>query len=619
MTAAAIPLDPALAGADPLTVEPRVPRAAGTPCVVELVRNTGFTRSTFAEPFFYMPPPACPGPWAKVLLVVELTGERPPRATSANIEITLNNDLVPGGVSPGTVFVGAPQENARTPLWRLERDITHLASALTAPQTGYLLASDDNPLYDDDYLPIGARTARLLFYPASVQTPAQRTPDAVYALAPLHATDATPRAAATLTLPRNVERAYLDVTAQALGGAQRFWFACVPQAAASAHPTLLSKFALGDAHARMRTPTQGCTGGSFREVEIRIDGQRAGLAPLFPWLPSTLHPQFGSALDDPAPGVQALNFMPFRVDLTPFAALLSDGAPHTVEAVVVAGEPAGTAYVTGQLLLYLDRGRVQVTGAVTRNTLAAQPAAPNVRNELRRVEETVDGRIITTARRDYVIEGYVDTSRGRIHSRVWQSSRFANTQTFRVSGHDPATLWWDDPYKHDYLQTVRLSSTLDRGSRRTLRGVLLAEDREFVSYPLILDYRHAGMLVPGEFGDTFISHVFEAEAHQARGVRAAHVRPGMPPYRTALADVFDARHAWQRTDTAPGARSTRASRRSYGFTDTFGSCYAAMLATADGQLTERTRGTTCPGSRNALRWYAHADGSPDGLDWARQR
>lgn len=617
-TYAAPALDPRLAGADPLTVEPRVPRAAGTPCVVELFRNSGFMRIALAEPFFYIPPAACRGPWSKVVLVLELTGERPMNAPSANIQVTFDNGFTSGAPAPGTLFVGAPQEHAGLPLWRLERDVTDYSALLSQPQTVYLAASDDNTVYEDEYLPVGVRAGKLVFYPATAKTPAPRVPDAVVGLGAHHWWDGSPRASATVALPRNIERAYLDVSAQALGGAARAWFACLPQDAIAAYPTLRSVFALGDARDRRRAPQQGCAGGSFREVEVRIDGRRAGLAPLYPWLPSNLHARFPGSLDGVAPSAQALNFMPFRIDLSPFAALLSDGATHTVEAVMVSGEPAGTAFVSGQLLLFLDHGRAQVTGAVTRNTLADQPAAPQVTSTLAQDGEVVGGTIATRAIRQYAITGYVDTSRGRVHHTVWQRNYFNNVQTLQVSGPDPGTLWHEDAYKHDYLQKVRLSSTIDRVSRSVRGGAVLREDREYVTYPLSLDYRHAGTLVPGTFEDELVTQVFAARVHHGRGLRASHARPAMATYRRKLSDVFTASHAWQRTDRPAGLHTHWSSERTYLYTDSLGGCYSAALTTAAGALTGRTRGQACPNGTNALRWHAHPDGSPDGMGWAAQ-
>lgn len=70
------------------------------------------------------------------------------------------------------------------------------------------------------------------------------------------------------------------------------------------------------------------------------------------------------------------------------------------------------------MLLHLDRGSVQVTGGVVRNTLADQPARPQVTSTLAAADETVQGELATTARRHYVIEGVVRTSRGRVRHTV---------------------------------------------------------------------------------------------------------------------------------------------------------------------------------------------------------
>jgi hypothetical protein len=70
-------LAPSAAGADPLQVEPRVPRASGSPCVVTLFRDMPIPVMSIYDPnFSYTPPSACPGPWAKVKLIVQLSGPR---------------------------------------------------------------------------------------------------------------------------------------------------------------------------------------------------------------------------------------------------------------------------------------------------------------------------------------------------------------------------------------------------------------------------------------------------------------------------------------------------------------------------------------------------------------
>ena len=116
----------------------------------------------------------------------------------------------------------------------------------------------------------------------------------------------TDQLASTLQLPTNVERAYLDVITQSQIG-DEFWHTRVPN----------------DVTAEL----QSCGSTAFREGEVSIDGQPAGVAPVYPWIyTGGVDPLFW----EPIPGVQTLNFVPYRVDLTPFAGVLSNGQAHTV-------------------------------------------------------------------------------------------------------------------------------------------------------------------------------------------------------------------------------------------------------------------------------------------------
>ena len=156
--------------------------------------------------------------------------------------------------------------------------------------------------------------------------------------------------APTFNLPANVEAAYLDVIPQSQSG-DEFWYTCVPDDVAG---ELFS-----------------CGGTSFREAEVTIDGQPAGVAPVYPWI-------FTGGIDPllwrPIPSVQTLNFVPYRVDLTPFAGVLSNGQPHQVGVSVYNAN--NYFLVAASLLLYLDHGATHVTGAVTAEhpRRAPQPA-----------------------------------------------------------------------------------------------------------------------------------------------------------------------------------------------------------------------------------------------------
>src|SRR6185437_119902 len=129
----------------------------------------------------------------------------------------------------------------------------------------------------------------------------------------------------------------------------------------------------------------------------------------------------------PVPGAQTMNFMPYRVDLSPFAGVLSDGAQHTV-ALSVAG--ANNYFSTATLLVYQDPHKKQVSGQVTRNTLVGQAPVPTIASTL---DGTGTGDITTNLSRHFVIEGYVDTSHGRVQNSVDQTVSFADTQAFTIN------------------------------------------------------------------------------------------------------------------------------------------------------------------------------------------
>ena len=118
---------------------------------------------------------------------------------------------------------------------------------------------------------------------------------------------------------------------------------------------------------------------------------------------------------------------------------------------------------------------------MTNNTLgAANPTETNTLAQTTftctwdstRVCHRLTGTVTTRSRRDFRIDGYVDTSRGRIRSSVIQSNRFTNAVTWDVTG--PEVLNRD--YEGAFLQKVRLASNVDRTSYRTLGNTLSSQN-----------------------------------------------------------------------------------------------------------------------------------------------
>ncbi|MGA8507515.1 MAG: peptide-N4-asparagine amidase [Candidatus Sulfotelmatobacter sp.] len=210
----------------------------------------------------------------------------------------------------------------------------------------------------------------------------------------------TDQLATTFTLPTNTERVYLDLVTENQS-TDETWWGCFPNDLSS----------INDVY--------GCGNTNFRETEVTIDGQPAGIAPVSPWVFT------GDLPDDwmPTPGVQTLEFVPYRVNLTPFASLLSNGQPHTIALSVFNDDSYFSA--TASLLLFLDQGTTQITGAVTENTLTSP--SPVVTENLQGTG-TVTGTINVSSNRKYTIAGYINTSRGRVATSLSQRQNFSSTE-----------------------------------------------------------------------------------------------------------------------------------------------------------------------------------------------
>lgn len=584
---------PAIGTRDTVDVTPHVPRASGTPCTVELFRNVSF--ATPGRPFFndgetdrfaYAPPANCPGPWAKVFLKVAISNQAP---------YTYLDGLTMATVSIGGValYAGGGQDNDVPTHWRAERDVTDYSAALRAPGEG-IVELRGLPRYAPNFNSPYVVSATLLFYPVNPNNRAQRVPDQVHPLSEEgFAALSTPTAqlAATLTLPRNIERAYLDVTAQSRYGNDLNWFACLPDALLTEFPELTHPYAIGPNRRGLENEPvrQGCVGGSFREVMVLIDGQLAGLAPVFP----RVYPQFSASwssvrMFQPSPSSRVLSYLPYRVDLTPFAGLLSDGAPHTVALSMTSAGGTVDFDVAGTLLVYRDAATAQVTGQVTRNTLPSL-FTPTVTDSLQRnAAGEVMGIVQTGSTHQYELEGYIDTSRGRIETHLSRALAFKNKQSLYAK--DP-----EGDQDDAYMQVVELSSRNTAFTQRWLDGQLIVDDADYVVLPLTLIYQYGA-----------------ASMTQVVSQRTERWRPGVTRYYVRLRHEARTRY---NTPAAPGVPIEWTNSQSYLFRDSYGSCHRTDTTAIDGALATYQEGLECPDGRNRLFWASRPDGSPDNLGW----
>lgn len=390
-----------IGSANTATADPPVPRPDTTPCVVQLFNGIAFANFS-PKTFSFAPPTGCPGPWAKVVLNADFS-------IQAGRQFDRTAEIWIGGVN---VYFGTTSEPSRTVArsWHIERDLTDYTALLQSAQNGRV---DLGNLVNSTFTSTLFGTASIQFYPLEHHNKAPVTADVVLPLAsdPTGGTTflstTSSALSKTFSLPTNVERAFLDVVAQSQAG-DEFWYTCVPNDVAN--------------------ELQSCGGTGFRESEISIDGQPAGVAPVYPWI-------YTGGIDPllwrPIPGVQTLNFQAYRVDLTPFAGVLSNGQPHTVS-VNVFNANSGFS-TTATLLLFQDHGQKTVSGAVTQNTIGASPNPNVVENLTTDASGNITGTVSVTSARHFEVAGFVDTSHGRVQTEVKQDIHFSNSQSFNIT------------------------------------------------------------------------------------------------------------------------------------------------------------------------------------------
>jgi hypothetical protein len=422
-----------------VTADPNVTRPSTTPCVVTLFTDAAFFDFN-VENFTYTPPTSCPGPWAKVVLEADIN-------LNAGIQYDRTANFWLG---PVNIYFGTTAEPSNIgPSWHVENDLTDYSSLFYTAQSGQ--ADIGNTLCCGLTSTIYA-SASLEFYPVAQGQTAPVSADVVLPLSAgpsggtvtLSTTSST--LAGTFTMPTNVKAAYLDVYAQSQSS-DEFWYTCVPNDVSS--------------------ELQSCGNTGFRETEITIDGTPAGVAPVYPWI-------FTGGIDPylwlPIPGVQTLNFTPYRVNLTPFAATLSNGQPHTVSLSVYNANNYFSA--TASLLLYLDSNSTQITGAITKNTLGSPN--PVVTENLNVQPTYIKGTVDVSSKRSFVISGYANTSAGKVTTTVSQSVNFFNNQYFSITG-------------NAYVQDIGLGSSVTSATTTSGGGPATTVYNQNYNFPTTVD------------------------------------------------------------------------------------------------------------------------------------
>lgn len=552
LPAAAAPLPPGftVGSANVAIADPAVPRPPTTPCSVVLFANEAFADFN-SHSFNYAPPASCPGPWSKVVLEVDM-------AINAGNQYDRTAHIWLGGVN---IYTGTTEEPSATvgPNWHVERDLTDYSSLFTGTQQGSV---DLGNLVNSTYTGILQGTATLQFYPVVQGVTPLRTADVVYPMSASSTGGAvtlntsTDQVSQTITFPPNVERAFIDVLAQGQSN-DEFWYTCVPTALSS--------------------QLESCGGTAFRETEISIDGQPAGVAPVYPWI-------FTGGIDPllwrPTPGVQTLNLLPYRVDISPFAALLSNGKPHTVAINVYNANSYFLA--SAAILIYRDPTTAQITGDLTSNSLAAV-TAPTIANQTTTDSQgNVSGTLTTSSKRYFKISGYIQTSRGRIDTVVWQNMSYSNKQTFTINS-------------SDYVQDIDQVTDVETDTGVYSNGGEVHEHHH-ANFPLTVDINYAGASGQPATQTTTIRQAFNNANWLSQNGWLLYSSSVQNTVTPSDALDFDANGNFT-------GNTGQQSVQTYNFGDTAGSCYRRSVSSSAGLLTAVKDGQYCWGNQDMVPWY----------------
>ncbi|MBV9271195.1 MAG: peptide-N(4)-(N-acetyl-beta-glucosaminyl)asparagine amidase [Candidatus Eremiobacteraeota bacterium] len=501
--------------------------------------------------------PSCPGPWRKVILDADFN-------VTAGRQFDRTASIWIAGTN---VYFGTTAEPRATlsPSWHVERDITDLSAILKAPSTGQTVLGN---IVNSTYTGVISASAKIEFYRARDddrwgddedrdrdRNGAPRVPDVVYPLSggPLGDNQyiSTPMQplTGTFSFPRNVEKAYLDVYLQSQIG-DEFWYTCFPNDIAS---TLFN-----------------CGNTAFREGDVTIDGRAAGVAPVYPWI-------YTGGIDPylwrPIPGVETFSFVPYRVNLTPFAAILNDGSQHTVSVTVFNNGNYFAA--NGALLLYLDKEASHDGGGLITDATSTLPNE-SVINGVVIANGDGKGKITTTGTHPVSITGYVDTSRGRITTSIRQSILFSNVQNVDITTDGSR-----------FIQDIKQKTTIE-SDVSTLRGHGDDEgDRTSVhsskEWPLNMNYA----FVTNPDG----SATQTTTVHQGK-IQSTFARERDRIFESFLSNVVDAADTLTFPTSGPVTPSNGKTTQTYKYSNSKGICYGKTITAINYVLTS-SMSTSC--------------------------
>jgi hypothetical protein len=509
---------------DPLTAAPPIVRPPTSSCTTTVMQDFAFNSSVGQGVFngTLTPPAACPGPWSRIVL--DFTG------TVAGRQFDRLMNVWVGGAQVFQSSTPEPDPDGIT--WHVEHDATAYSSLFAQSEP---IKVELQNYVTDIYTGVIHGTLKVTYYQSTAAYPAPAHADEVigfpnadsaYFYGP-NDVSSTP-----VTFPRNLTRAYLELYLKG-NSCDEFWFGSQPDDFAG--------------------PNGLCGGGAFREVQVSIDGQLAGIAWPFPFIfTGGVNPW----LWRPMPAVNAFDMPPQAVDLTPYIGLLTDGQPHTISLRV-----AHDGFYWGigsDLLLYRDPVLSQTSGA-----LVSRSITPDAGEQYGENTGSNGGVFTTSASRHLAVGGYVDTSAGRITTTVEQTFGFSNRQELNLTN-------FLENLTHE--ETIDTTTTTSGPSGTTVRSVA-------DSSPI----RMRSLFQTPEQGQKDFWKL-PAGVEQSLQRETNVTVNGVQTFSSSLDDTVNASAILSRTNgvtTQSGGRDSE----NYIASDSTGACYHHKLVAAQGWVT----------------------------------
>ncbi|MFF1643929.1 peptide-N4-asparagine amidase [Streptomyces sp. NPDC058240] len=522
--------NPAVDYQDPIDALPPVSRPDTKSCSVTAVdHDFGYTLGGPPYTTTLTPPKQCKGPWNKVVL--DWSGSVKGRQYDRLAAVFI------GGAEVFRTSTAEPDEDGIS--WHVAKDITDFAPLLKDPQK---LQVELGNVVNETYTGVYRIKLKITYYQADKRHPAATTADRIVPLGDTGSDNApwmnVGKGGSTrteVTFPRNLTKARLEVYARG-GGCDEQWFDAVPSDLAETAPDYL------------------CGGGPYREVQVAVDGQPAGLAQPYPVVYSG---GIVPTLWRPIPAIDQFRTEAYDIDLTPFAGLLADGKPHAISIT-----PYGAAdgwNVDGSLFLDTDAHASRTSGKVTTNTLGHTPVVKTVQTS----GENGSTDVSVSTGRSWKISGYVETSKGRVTTTVEQKFAYTNTDNVSRTGSHQVM------HQRDHGSTTVTTRTHGRTDAQ----------RHTWSYPIDVD-----MDIP-VYGD-YNNYDMRAAVTQRRVLVDASRKGSAHAWRTDAVtdDTVDSTGSIARTNGVVQSADGASTEKYRGTTDT-GACYARSLTTAHGWVT----------------------------------